>query len=116
MKSDSQNITESANTTSKSCPALDVDSLKQAKKDCTTTYPFYCSSSEGKRVVLQMQLKPVGQVNMKDPVIRANMLAKINDKFDKLGFGNAVQIRWLTRREPQRKNSENDTCTFLDTL
>ncbi|KAK2900519.1 hypothetical protein Q8A67_008634 [Cirrhinus molitorella] len=31
---------------------------------------------EGKRVVLRMQVKPDGQVDFKDPVIRANMLAK----------------------------------------
>lgn len=35
------------------------------------------SLGEGKRVVLRLQVKPDGQVDIKDPVIRANMLAKV---------------------------------------
>ncbi|XP_050980571.1 uncharacterized protein LOC127174259 [Labeo rohita] len=119
--SDSQNITESDNTTtlststSTSCLALDVLTWKRVKRDCKMIFSFYCSRSEGKRVVLRLQVKPDGQVDIKDPVIRANMLAKINKEFNKLGFGNAVKVQWLTRRERPVKKSENNTCT-LDTL
>ncbi|XP_042575114.1 uncharacterized protein LOC109057331 [Cyprinus carpio] len=116
--SDSQNITESDNTTTHStssdCLALNIFSWKRVKKDCEMPFSFYCSRNEGKRVVLRMQVKPGGQVNTQDPVIRVKMLAKINDKLNKLGLGDAIKIRWLTRREKQRKNSDNNTCT-LDT-
>ncbi|KAL1280937.1 hypothetical protein QQF64_015537 [Cirrhinus molitorella] len=112
--SDSQNITESDNTTTQStnCLALDVLTWKRVKRDCKMTFPFYCSRSEGKRVVLRMQVKPDGQVDFKDPVIRANMLAKINEELNKLGLGNAIKIRWLTRQERPGKKSENNTCTL----
>lgn len=38
------------------------------------------SLDEGKRVVLRMQVKPGGQVNTQDPVIRVKMLAKVKNK------------------------------------
>ncbi|KAK7163635.1 hypothetical protein R3I93_007627 [Phoxinus phoxinus] len=110
--SDPQNITESENTLTQNCLAIDTDSWKLLKKSCTLTFSFFCSQSQGKRVVLRMKLNPDGQHDLNDPGIKSNMLAKINEKFNEIGFGDAITIRLITKRETLGKNSaNNDTCT-----
>lgn len=45
-ESDPQNITESGNTVTPNCLAIDTDSWKLLKKSCTLTFSFFCSQSE----------------------------------------------------------------------
>ncbi|XP_048020559.1 uncharacterized protein LOC125251565 [Megalobrama amblycephala] len=115
FESDSQNITESENTQTQNCLTIDTHSWKLAKKSCTLTYSFFCSQSEGKRVVLRMKVNTDGQLDLKDPGIRSKMLDKINEKFNKIGFGDAIKIQWITtRRATLGKTRANNTCN-LDT-
>ncbi|XP_056109459.1 uncharacterized protein LOC130087237 [Rhinichthys klamathensis goyatoka] len=109
-ESDSQNITDSQKET-QNCLAINTDSWKLTKKSCTLTSSFFCSQSQGKRVVLRIKLNPGGQLDLNDPIIRSNMLAKINEKFNEIGFGDAIKIRLITKRETLRGKGVDETCT-----
>lgn len=106
LNSDSQNNTEHGNSVTQDCVAIDTNSWKTVKKECLTPYPFFCSQSEylsaffkcnskigskkmyvhlfvpvslgeGKRVVLRMKVNTDGNLDLKDPGIRSNMLEKV---------------------------------------
>ncbi|XP_039533654.1 uncharacterized protein LOC120482952 [Pimephales promelas] len=109
-ESDPQNSTEIEKVT-QNCLAIKTDTWQLTKKSCTLTSSFFCSQSQGKRVVLRFKLNLGGQVDLNDPIIRSTMLAKINEKFNEIGFGDAIKMQLITKRETLWVKGEDETCT-----